>query len=270
MLGDDVAELHRAAAGGHGGHIGPGLDLVGDDGVGPAPEAVHPPDLDDVGARAHDVGPHGVEEIGQIDYMGLFCGVFDNGHALGQGGGHHDVDGSPHGDLVQEDAGALDAASRGLGHDEAALGVHLGPQGFEALQVLVDGPGAAEVAAAGQGHVRRAEAAQQSAQHVVGGPALAGGFVGHAAVAELRAVHLHGVGVEVAHACAQVLEDAEEDGDIADLGDVLDAAGAGDHQCRGDDGDSGVLCAADVDLAEQGPAALNNIFDQRIAPLFYI
>ena len=85
------------------------------------------------------------------------------------------------------------------------------------------------------------------------GANIMGGFVGHAAVAELRAVHLHGVGVEVAHACAQVLEDAEEDGDIADLGDVLDAAGAGDHQCRGDDGDGYHFCV------ELSPARLPRV-----------
>ena len=42
---------HLAAGGGHGGHIGARLDLVGDDGVEAAPQLFHPADLDDVGAR---------------------------------------------------------------------------------------------------------------------------------------------------------------------------------------------------------------------------
>ncbi len=46
MLGNDVVDADLAAGGGHGGHIGARLDLVGDDGVGAAPEALHALDAD--------------------------------------------------------------------------------------------------------------------------------------------------------------------------------------------------------------------------------
>ena len=246
------------------------LDLVGDDGVAAAPEAADPPDLDDVGARAHDVGPHGVEEVGHVHDVGLLGGVFNDGHALGHGGGEHNVDGGPHRGLVQEDVGPLQPAAGGLGHDKAALGVHLGPQGAKTLQMLVDGPGAAEVAPAGQGHVRAAEAAQQGPQHIVGGAAPAGGLIGHPAAAEAGAVDLYGVGVYITHLCAQILENAQQQRHVADPGHVLNAAGAADHQGSGDNSDGSVFRAADVDLSKQGTSALDNILGQRFAPLFNI
>ena len=199
--------------------------------------------------------------------MGLLGGVFNDGHALGHGGGEHNVDGGPHRGLVQEDVGPLQPAAGGLGHDKAALGVHLGPQGAKTLQMLVDGPGAAEIAPAGQGHVRRAEAAQQGPQHIVGRAAAPGGLVGHPAVAQGGAVDLHRMGVYITHPRAQILENAQQQRHVADPGHVLNAAGAVDHQGCGDNGDGGVLCAADMNLSKQGPSALDNILGQRIAPL---
>ena len=57
MLGDHVADQQPPAGGGHGSHIGTGLDLVGDDAVGAAGELFHAADVDGVGARALDVAP---------------------------------------------------------------------------------------------------------------------------------------------------------------------------------------------------------------------
>ena len=57
----------------------------------------------DVGAGALDVRAHGVEEVGQIHDVGLLGRVFDDGGALCQHGGHHDVHGGAHGDNVQID-----------------------------------------------------------------------------------------------------------------------------------------------------------------------
>ena len=43
VLGNDVLQQHLTAGGGHGGHIGAGLDLVGDDAVGAAGETAPRP-----------------------------------------------------------------------------------------------------------------------------------------------------------------------------------------------------------------------------------
>ena len=60
VLGDDVFDEDIPAGGGGRYHEGPGLDLVGDDGILGAVEGLDAADLDDVGARAHDFGPHRV------------------------------------------------------------------------------------------------------------------------------------------------------------------------------------------------------------------
>ena len=76
------------------------------------------------------------------------------------------------------------------------------------------------------------------------------------------AVELHRVAVQHADAGAQLLQNGEEQGHVADLGDVLDAADAVHQQGGGDDGDGGVLRAADGYFAEQRMAAVDNVFVQ--------
>ena len=130
---------------------------------------------------------------------GLFGGVFDGGDTVGQGGGHHDVHGRAHGDNVQIDRRAGEAAILGGGVDEAALHGHLRAHGGEALDVLVDGADA-EVAAAGHGHGGLTEAAQQRAQQVIAGADTAGQVVGRAGAVDGVAVDLDGVAVQHTYA----------------------------------------------------------------------
>ena len=261
MLGDDVLQQQLTAGGGHCGHIGAGLDLVGNDAVGAAGETLHAPDLDGVSAGALDVRAHGVQEVGQIHDVGLLGGVFNGGDAVGQRGGHHDVHGSAHGNNVQIYRGAGEPAIFGGGVDKAALHGHLGTHGGEALDMLVDGADA-EVAAAGHGHGGLPKPAQQRAQQVVAGPDAAGQIVGRAGAVDGMAVDFHRVTVQYADAGAQLLQNGEEQGHVADLGDVLDAADAVHQQSGGDDGDGGVFRAADGHFAKQRTAAVDNVFVQ--------
>ena len=60
----------------------------------------------------------------------------------------------------------------------------------------------------------------------------------------------------------QFPEDLEDQGHIADLGDVLNAAGAVHQQGGGNNGDGGVLCAADGHFAKQRMAAMGHVFVQ--------
>ena len=46
---------------------------------------------------AGDPGPAGVEEVGQVVHLRLAGGRLDDGRALGQRGGHHDVGGAEDG-----------------------------------------------------------------------------------------------------------------------------------------------------------------------------
>ena len=240
MLGDDVLQQQLAAGGRHGGHIGAGLDLVGDNAVRAAGQALHAADLDGIRARALDVGAHGVQEVGQIHDVRFLGRVFDGGGTLCQCRGHHNVHGGAHGDHVQIYRRTHQTAAFGGGVDEAALHGHLSAHGGEALDVLVDGPDA-EVAAAGHGHGGLTEAAQQRAQQIIAGTDAARQIVGRAGGVDGAAVDLDGVAVQHAHPGAQLLQNGEEQGHIADLGDVFDTADAIHQQGGRDDGNGGVF-----------------------------
>jgi len=86
--------------------------------------------------------------------------------------------------------------------------------------------------------------------------------------ADGAAVDLHGVLIQHPHPCAQLIQNGEKQGHVADLGDVLDAAYAVHQQGGRDDGNGGVLGAADRDLTKQGTATVNDILVQNRHPLF--
>ena len=194
--------------------------------------------------------------------MGLLGGVLDNGHALRQGGGQHDVHSGAHGDDVQIDLPAGQAAPAGdLGIDQAVAHVHLGPHGHKALDVLVDGP-SAQIAPAGQGHLCPAEAAQQGPHQIIAGSDLPGQLIGDLTVPNVGTVDLHRGAVDGAHVRPQLPEDLEDQGHIADLGNIFNAADPVHQQGGGDDGDSGVLGSADLNGSMERMSALNQIFGQ--------
>mgnify|MGYP001527984687 CR=1 FL=1 len=91
-----------------------------------------------------------------------------------------------------------------IGMDIAALHLHGSTHGGEALDVLVDGADA-EVAAAGHGHIRLAEAAQQSADEIVGGPDPMRQVIGGPGAVDMTAVNLHRVAVDGADVGTQLL-----------------------------------------------------------------
>ena len=124
--------------------------------------------------------------------MGLLGGVFDDSEAVSQDGGQHDIHGGPHRDDIQIYLAAGQTGAIGHpGVDEAVAHLHLGPHGDKALDMLVHRP-AAQIAAAGQGNLRPAEPAQQSAHEVIAGADFPGQLIGNLAVADVGAIHLDG------------------------------------------------------------------------------
>ena len=82
------------------------------------------------------------------------------------------------------------------------------------------------------------------------------------------AVDLNGVLVQHAHLCAQLLQNREEQGHIADLGDVLDTAYAIHQQGGRDDSYSGVFRTADGHFTKKLSSAADHVFIQGSFPLF--
>ena len=194
--------------------------------------------------------------------MGLFGRVFDDSGAVGQGGGQHDIHGRAHGDDIQIDLGAAEPRSvLDPGVDEAAPDVHLGAHGHKALDVLVDGA-VAQMAAAGGGHLGAAEPAQEGADEVVGGADFPCQLIGDLCVADVGAVDVHRGTVDRAHIRAQLLQDVEDHGHVADLGNILNAAYAVHQKCSGDNRHRGIFGAADINLAIKRLTAANHVFCQ--------
>ena len=193
--------------------------------------------------------------------MRLAGGVFNDGHAVGQHGGQHDVHGSAHRDNVQIDLGAAHPSAPALGVDKSAADIHIGAHGHKALDVLVDGTHA-EIATAGHGHLGTAKAAQQGADQVVGGADLPGQHLGHLPVVDMGTVDLHGGAVDGAYIGAQLLKNVQDQRHIGDLGNIFNPAHPIHQQGGGYDGDSGVFRTADLDLSVQRLTAANQILCQ--------
>ncbi|MPM43145.1 hypothetical protein SDC9_89818 [bioreactor metagenome] len=261
VLGNHVADEQLAAGGRNGGHIGACLDLVGNDRIGSAAEPVHSADFNDVGTSAHDIGAHGVEEVGKVHDMRLLGGVFNHRHAVGQSGGQHNVHSCADGHDVQIDLRALKTAVFGHGVNVAAAYIHSGSHGFKAFDMLVDGT-AAEVAAAGRRHLGLSEAAQESADKIIGGPNFAGQLVRNFTVTDAGAVDVYRGAVHGAHLGAQILKNFKTQRYVADLRDIFNSADPVHQQSGGDDGYRRVFRAADFHGAMQLPAAMDHIFCQ--------
>ena len=259
MLRDNTTHQHLAARRGDGGHVGACLDLVGDDGIGTAVERLHAVYADRIGTGAADVGAHEVQEVCQVDDVRLLRRVFDDGGALGQRRRHHDVHRRAHGDDVEVDVRALHVSALGVGDDIVAL-AHGGAHGGEALDVLVDGTHAAEVAAAGHRDLGAAEAPQQGADQIIGGAQLVRQILRDMCGVDVPTIDLHVRGIEKAHVCAETFQNFQKHRHVRDLGDVFDAHNAVHQQRGGNDGDRCVFGAADVHLAVQRTAASNDIF----------
>ena len=96
VIGNNALQGHPGAGDGRGNEESARFDAVGNHGVLRAVQFFYPLDDDPSGARAFDLGAHGVEEIRKVDNFGFRGGSLDNSGPLGKSGGHHDVVGSKH------------------------------------------------------------------------------------------------------------------------------------------------------------------------------
>ena len=145
MLGNYIFYRNITAGGGGGKHKGPRFDLIWYDGVFRLMKAFHAPDTDHIRTCALDIGAHAVKEIGKIHHMRLLCRIFNNGHSIRHGCGHHNIDGCAHADYVHIEMAALQLL--GLRNDQAVFNAHIRTKSLEALDMLINGA-ASDVAAA--------------------------------------------------------------------------------------------------------------------------
>ena len=203
VLRNDVINRHIAAHGSGCGHIGSGLDLVGNDRVIAALQLANAANLNDIGSRAGYLRAHGVQEVRKVNDMRLLRAVFDDRHAAAKNGSKQNVHRRADGDNVKVHMAALEAAFGCVRADIAAQLLHARAHRFKALDVLVDGAHA-EIAAAGHGNARVAEAAEFGADEIVGSADAAHKIDGCRSVAHVRAVDLERVPAEAADVRAHI------------------------------------------------------------------
>ena len=175
--------------------------------------------------------------------MGFLGGVLDNGLPRQQRRRQHDVHGSPHAHHVQADLSAMKSPNTGLQSHIVVGFVHIGPQGQEALDVLVDGPGG-KVAPAGQSHVGLAEAAQQRTHQVIAGPHFPHQCRIRAGRADRGAVDGHN-GAFLRDLRPHIFQNIQKNMHIGNIRHVLDAALAVHQKYRRQNGQRRIFCAAD-------------------------
>ena len=252
MGGVAAVDVEVAAGDGAGDEEGAGLDAVGVDAVARAVEFGDALDLDGGGAGAFDLRAHGDEQRGEVGDFGLARAVLEDGFAVGQGGGHQEVFGAGDGDLVEDDVRALQAVGAGF---EVAVVLGDGrAHGFEALDVQVDGT-AADGAAAGHGDAGDAGARDERAEDERAGAhglddLVLGDGVGEDAALDAGAVL--GAAVAEFDLGAHADEQLALGLDVADLRDVFEDDFVFGEDGGGHAGERGVLCAGDLDGAEEG------------------
>ena len=126
--------------------------------------------------------------------------------------------------------------------------------------MLVNGAYAAEIAAAGHGNLRAAETAQQRADQIIGCAQLVRQILGNMRGMDIRAVNFHIRGVQEAYIRAEPIQNLQQHRHIRNLRNVLNTHNAVHQKRGGDDGDRGILCAADVHLTVERATASNDIF----------
>ena len=254
VIGPRILHANVAAGDGARHQIGAGFDAIGQHFVGRAAQALHALDDDSVGACALDLGAHGNQEIGQIDHLGLARGILEHRLALGQRRGHHQILGAGDGDGLQHQPRAFQRCGTRL--DIAVLDVNVGAHGLQAGDVNIDRT-RADRAAAGQRHVRRAEARQQRTQHQ---NRCAHGL--HELVR--REIFLDGRGIDFdahlfidGHRHAHASEQLDHGRDILQMRHIRHRHRTVRQQAAGEYRQRRILGAGDADLALERDAAVN-------------
>jgi hypothetical protein len=167
--------------------IGAGLDAIRLHLVARGVQFLDTLDHDLVRARALDLRAHRDEELREVDHFRFARGVLDDGFAVGQRRGHHEVLGARDRDGLEIEARTLEPACARA--DVAAVDLDVRTHGLQARDVDVHRP-RADGAAARQRHVRLAETREQRSQHQDGRAHRLDQLVGREALARGRAVDL--------------------------------------------------------------------------------
>ena len=224
-------------------------------------EAFHTANLDGIRTGTADTGTHGVQEVGQIHDMRLLGCVLNDGLTGQKAGCHDDVDGSAYADHVQTDTAAMKPHCTGGQVDIVLRLIHIGTQGPEAFDMLVDGTGC-KVAPAGQCHTGPVEAAEQRTHNIVAGAHFPHQIGIRVEIGDLGTIqNYHTIGFSGDNG-THIRQNIQQDTHIGNIRHVLYAAHALHEQCCRKNCHRCILRAADGNGSFQTAAAGDLVFNQ--------
>ena len=134
-------------------------------------------------------------------------------------------------------------------------------QGAERLQVLVNGAGA-KVATPRHGDLSRTEPAQQCAEEIVAGTHLARQLVGNLGAVDMGCINFIGTAADHADIRTQLAQNLQGRHNVTDTGQIFNQTFPTRQNCGRQNSNRGVLCAANVDIANKRLSPANNVFFQ--------
>src|ERR1700682_5454531 len=173
-----------AASDGAGDEKSARFEAVGNDGVRGAAKFVNAANAQGRRFVAADIRAHLAQQVNKVGDFGFAGGVFENGLAIGESGGHENIFRSGYRDFIEQDAGATKFSVVGnFGEDVAVLGGNFGTHFFQRGKMQVD-RARADGASARQRNVRCAGAGKSGAESKDGGAHGFDEFVGRDGVVE--------------------------------------------------------------------------------------
>ena len=130
----------------------------------------HSADLDDIRSCSSDVGSHTVQEIRNVNHMGLLGHIFHNRCSLGQRRSHHHIDGRSDSDNIKVQMCAAQMIC--LSHNLAVLDVHVRAQRPEPFEMLVNRPACRYCIRPGRATSAFPVFSQKRPQQIIGRPYL--------------------------------------------------------------------------------------------------
>ena len=114
MLRNNILDKNVSVRCGGGDHICASLDLVGDYRIVAAVHVLDSADFNCIRTGSANVRAHGVEEVREVNYVRLFCGVFNNGQPLRLDCGEDNIDRRADRSLVKINGAAFEPLCGGV------------------------------------------------------------------------------------------------------------------------------------------------------------
>ena len=230
-----------------------------------APCSLATPSIDDApGAGAGNARAHLVEAIGDVDDFGFQRRVVDHGGAVGERRRHDRGMGAADGDFGKDDFAALQPVRRAR-HHIAAVDLDFGAELRHRHDEKVDRP-RADGATAGHRYPRLAHAGDERRQHPEACPHFGDELIGRGGIDDAgrgnvqRLAVIGGLAGTLAadhDVDAVIAEDALQQPDVGEAGNIVEDQGLVGKQARDHQGQRRVLRARDRDGAVKTPAADN-------------